>query len=185
MPSLDSNIFKQLKMDNEYPVFIESGTYNGNTIFNMERHFNKLFTIEIAEHYYNNTKSKYNGNKIKFNLGDSLSVFNTLLPSIDNNTIFFLDGHWSAGDTGKGIKDCPLIEECQIINTLFKHNAILIIDDYRLFGKGPSFNNEVCNWEDISKDSIINTLKDRITDTYHLPSELHNEDRLIVHIKSI
>jgi len=185
MPPLDSNIFQQLKMDREYPVFIESGTYSGDTIFRMESYFKNLFTIEIAEHYYNNTKSRYNGNKINFKLGDSSIIFNTLLPSINNDSIFFLDGHWSAGDTGKGNKDCPLIEECQVINTLFKHNAILIIDDYRLFGKGPKYNNEICNWEDISKDSIINILKDRITDTYHLPSELHSEDRLVIHIKSI
>lgn len=185
MPSIDIYTLKQLKLDKIYPVFIETGTLFGETIFNMEPIFSELYTIDISEKYHNFTKSLYKGNKINFILGDSSDIFLDLLPSIKHNTIFFLDGHWSAGDTGKGKKDCPLVEECERINKLFKHDAILIIDDYRLFGKGPNKSNEICNWEDISKDKLLSILKDRITDVYHLPSYLDKEDRLVVHIEKL
>jgi hypothetical protein len=104
------------------------------------------------------------------------------LSTIQSNAIFFLDGHWSSGDTGKGAKDCPLIEEISNINHVFTYSAIIIIDDCRLFGKGPS--NRTCNedWMDISEDNIRNCIKDRITNLYYLDSTHAKNDRLILHI---
>jgi len=181
MPNIDKNFLSLLKGDYQtYPSFIESGTHIGTTIFAMEPHFSTLFTIEFSEKYYSETKNRYNGSKINFLLGDSSVVFSTLLPTLSDKTIFFLDAHWSSGDTGRSEKDCPLVEEITHINNLFKQEAIIIIDDYRLFG---TFLNE--NWSEIRKDTLISCIKDRIVDMYHLPSELASDDRLILHIKEI
>jgi hypothetical protein len=191
MPALNISFFTQLQDDyTKYNTFIETGTNMGWTTFNMEPHFKKVYTIEISELYYNSTKSKYHGNKIEFLLGDSSDVFQSLLPTINDPTIFFLDGHWSNGNTGKGVKDIPLLEEIKHINTLFKHDAILIIDDFRLFGKGPQVdtNSEMwCgeDWSEINKKSLVDILSDRITNIYHLSSELTADDRLIIHIKGL
>lgn len=135
MPSINLPFLRELRDDYKtYPCFIETGTYNGETIFEIEPLFSNIYTVEYSETLHNRTKSKYTGDKIKFLLGDSSIVFETLLPTIEENCIFFLDGHWSHCDTGKSSKDCPLEEEITHINTLFKHEAIIIIDDYRLFG---------------------------------------------------
>ena len=70
-----------------------------------------------------------------------------------NNCVFFLDGHWSSGDTAKGEKDCPLIEECVGIDKTYKaKKGIVIIDDYRLFGT--KINED---WKEITKESILNS----------------------------
>jgi len=181
MPSIDIKFLNKLEDDyKKYNYFIETGTLNGDTIFGLEQYFNKLYTIEISEKYYNNTKNNYNGNKIEFILGDSSIIFNNLLPTIDNKSIFFLDGHWSSGDTGKGIKDCPLIEEITSINNLFIHEGIIIIDDFRLFGiKGDE------DWSLINKEAILDILKSRINKVYHLDSNYAKNDRLIIHINEI
>ena len=100
MPALDINILHLLKDDyTKFNCFIETGTFCGDTIFAFEPYFHKLFTIEFSEKYYNDTKGKYNGNKIDFLLGDSSIVFNTLLPNITEKCIFFLDGHYLQGTT--------------------------------------------------------------------------------------
>jgi hypothetical protein len=75
-----------------YPRFIETGTYHGDTILALEPYFSKLHTIEFSPKHYNFGNNKYNG--------DNSIVFETLLQHIDDNTIFFLDGHWSSGNTG-------------------------------------------------------------------------------------
>lgn len=188
MPSIDLNFLSLLK-DNyvNYNIFIETGTNKGETIFNLEKYFNKLYTIELKENLYNLCKNKYNGNKINFICGDSIIELKNLLPTINENTIFFLDAHYMTGNSAIGIKECPLIEEIEYINTYMIKKSIVIIDDYRLFGKKSKKNkfNEQIDWTDIEKKKIINILNQRITDIYHLPSEFHKEDRLIIHLKEL
>ncbi len=182
MPSIDLDFLKQIKQNFlDYKVFIETGTHLGETIFKMENFFEELHTIELSEYYYNRTKNQYKGNKINFILGDSSEVFVKLLPTIENKSIFFLDGHYSAGDTAKGKKDVPLIEECVLINNLFKNEAILIIDDCRLFGDD-SFK---IDWTEISNEKILSIFKNRLIDNYFLDSSFSKNDRLIIHIKSL
>ena len=193
MPSLNINFLNLLhdKFTN-YNNFIETGTFHGETIFNMQPFFKNLFTIEIKKKFYDEVISKYNNNnnnnnnnKINFFLGDSSFILKDIIKNINSQSIFFLDGHWSSGDTGKGKKDCPLYEELNDINIFFKYKGIIIIDDVRLFGKGPNKKNEICNWEDINTEEIYKILNDRITDRYFLPSELYEKDRLIIHIKEL
>ena len=107
--------------------------FNGDTIFSLEPYFNKLYTVEFSEKYYINAKTKYSGDKINFILGDSAVVFESLLYNITDKCIF-LDGHYSGGDTGQSNKDSPLNEEITHINNLFTNDAIIIIDDFKLFG---------------------------------------------------
>lgn len=186
MPSISKIELEKLKDDyKNYFCFIESGTLEGETIFNMEPHFDKLYTIEYSEKYFNLAKNKYNGDKINFIQGDSSIVFETLLPTIKDNTIFFLDGHWSGGDTGHATKDCPLIEEITHINNLFKNKGIIIVDDYRLFGLDKSSGKLDEDWSDISKDKLLNILEKRIENVYHFDSTCAKDDRLIIHINHL
>jgi hypothetical protein len=189
MPSIDVDFLRQLQVDyRAYTCFVETGTYLGETVFAMEPHFDHLHTIEISEAYHLHTKSRYGGDKIRFWLGDSSQVLPALLPEIPGNCIFFLDGHWSAEDTGKGVKDCPLMEELAAIGRHFMHEAVLIIDDCRLFGSGPTQTGakfDVCNWEDICTESLLSVIRPRISHTYYLDSSSAPNDRLIVHINAV
>ena len=80
------------------------------------------------------------------------------------------------GNTGKGV------EEITSIISNHKDEAIIIVDDVRLFGKGPTIGNEICNWEEINIENILHIVKKRTTNHYFLPSTLNEKDRLIIHI---
>ena len=40
-------------------------------------------------------------------------------------------------------------------------------------------------WKNITKEGVIKIINNRISDIYHLPSDLHKDDRLVIHINSI
>jgi hypothetical protein len=185
MPSINLDFLNKLKNDyKDYPNFIETGTYFGETIMELEKYFSNLYTIEIKKLFYENVIQQYKGNKIKFFLGDSGEILPQILPKINGKTIIFLDGHWSGSNTGKGKKDCPLYEELISIMLHHKDEAIIIVDDTRLFGMGPNNKDkyDLCNWEDINTEKIIKIVKNRVTQHYFLPSNLNENDRLIIHV---
>jgi hypothetical protein len=191
MPSINLEFLKKIQTDyKNYPNFIETVTYLGETIFHMEQYFSNLYTIEIKKQFYETVKNNYKGNKINFYLGDSGDVLTEILPNINDKSIIFLDGHWSAGNTGKGKKDFPLYEdplyeELNIIISNHKDEAIVIVDDVRLFGKGPNKVTEIYNWEEINIDNILKIVKDRMTNHYFLPADINKEDRMVIHISKL
>lgn len=177
--ALSINVFEVLSiigrnpLNVSFPIFVETGTNYGGTIFGVENIFDELYTIELKKEFYEYCKNKYTGNKINFILGDSSKVFVDLIPKLEKNTVFYLDAHWSAQNTAKGDKENPLLEELEQINKIKAH-AIIIIDDYRLFG----VNIKDCNWSDITEENILSKLdKDRII------SKFVENDRLIIYLK--
>jgi hypothetical protein len=52
MPALETSIFTKLKSDyTEYPNFVETGTFLGQTIYVVEPFFKNLYTVEIKEDF--------------------------------------------------------------------------------------------------------------------------------------
>lgn len=159
----------------DYPYFIETGTYMGETILRFIDDFEKLYTIELSDKIYDEfNKKNYNRNKLKSILGDSSIVLKDVIDELRGNSIFFLDGHYSSCDTGKGNKDVPLNEELKMINDNFKYKSLIIIDDLRLFGTNISE-----NWSDITIENLIEIVNER------LDSHLILNDRLILKVKNI
>jgi hypothetical protein len=191
MPSINKNFIDFCV--NKYPnrnfeIFVETGTWKGETIFGVERFFNKLYTIEIKKELYETAKEIYAGNKITFINGDSSFEIAKLSKKLEGDTIFFLDGHWSKMDTGMGEKEIPLIEELEGIKKYFKHAAIIIIDDVRLFGCGPNLEGEKyhdVDWSYINEEKVLNSIKDRISLAYYMPSGCSEKDRIILNIRPL
>ncbi len=189
MPGLDIDDLNNLKVDGlfeQYPYFVETGTFLGQSIFMMEPFFEKLHTIEIVQQLYLRALTNYKGNKISFHLGDSSIKLKNVCEKLDKPTLFFLDGHWSAGPTGRGKKDTPLYEELEQIIKYCKVKCVIMIDDARLFGKGPNKldeNWDPCNWEDIASENILNIVKDKLETYYYIDSPAAKNDRMILHIK--
>ncbi len=141
----------------EFKIFIETGSLFGDTINSVKNlKFDEIHSIELSEKHYNYCKNLFNEKNIFFHLGDSAVILKNLLPKINFPSIFFLDAHYSSGDTAKGTKDVPLLEELEIIKTI-KHRSLLIIDDLRLFET-----NITEDWSQINQNKIINILKEKI-----------------------
>ncbi|MBE3138582.1 MAG: hypothetical protein IMZ63_02065 [Actinobacteria bacterium] len=165
MPHITINDIQDIQADNpgygNIKVFIETGTHFGQTIFKINSYFDKIHTIEIKEDIYNtvvnmaHTKESHPGSfqNINFHLGDSTYLLPKILKNINEPCVFFLDGHYSHGITGRGEKDTPLLEEVKAIEEFHNQSSIIIIDDCGMFGKHDSED----DWSQITESNILNS----------------------------
>ena len=69
--------------------------------------------------------------------GDSGKVLHQILDNVNEPAIFWLDGHYSAGITALGDKECPIYEELEAIFQKCRNTPVILIDDARCFiGEG-------------------------------------------------
>jgi len=170
------------KSENDFDLFIESGSYVGDTIGNIKSLFKQIISIEITEKYYDYCKRKFVNNKnIEIIKGDSLLVLPELIDKYqDKKMLFFLDGHYSAGDTGKNDMDVPLIEELKIINEKYNNYVLIIVDDADLFDTHDIY----LTWEGINEKNILNVINKRIINYFYvLDLRSTNKRRLIIELK--
>lgn len=71
----------------------------------------------------------------KLYLGSSDKIFPRIFRNITSPTLFYLDGHWSEQNTAKGKSTTPIINEITAIKAQKKTDAVILVDDVRLFQK--------------------------------------------------
>lgn len=171
------HIIKQLHIKNLQKAFhaqvlVETGTYLGDMVKAQQTTFKKIYTIEVSEVIYNQTKHNLNSlTHVDFLLGDSGEVLQKLTAQIKETALFWLDGHYSGGITSKGILNTPIYKELDsIFETPFQH--IILIDDAQDF-KGmddyPSIA-ELKNYVSSKKPSYFFDVKDNMI--FILPSKV-------------
>lgn len=115
-------------------IFIETGTYLGQTIDKLKDNFAEVYSIELDKKLYKNAKKLFAGNKrIKILQGDSAIVLGRIIKSIKYPTLFWLDAHYSGGITAKGNKNTPVLKELTAITKNMPKGSVILIDDAREF----------------------------------------------------
>ena len=121
-----------------YEVLVETGTFLGDMVEAQKKRFRKIVSVELGVDLFNRATKRFKNDKnITIIQGDSGKVLPKIVLEINEPAIFWLDGHYSAGITAKGEKECPIFEEIDAIFSSKKFNHILLIDDARCFiGEG-------------------------------------------------
>lgn len=141
------------KYRNKGNIFVETGTHVGATVkLALKAGYKKIYTIELAKHFYERAVRNFAGQKhiVKPIFGDSAIEIPKLLKKIDEPCVFWLDGHWSEGDTALGPVPVPLYFELDQIAKHKRNDHTIMIDDTRLMGK---------EWKDISFDVVKKKLR--------------------------
>ena len=154
IPEKETEYLKnRLKLD----VFVEGGTYKGGTAKSMSNQFRKVYTIEKSDVMFDianeNLKDISNVAMLK---GDTREHLHSILENNDN-LLFWLDAHWSGGETYGEEDECPLIEELEIIFE-YNKNYVILIDDARLFLAPPPYPHKIENWPSLT--DILNSMPD-------------------------
>ncbi len=122
-------------------VFIESGTYTGMSFRRAlrSRIFERLYTVEIVPELHRRLVEAYPETPSRqVFLGTSHEVFREhIFPlcSREDRVFFWLDAHFSGGDTGGAEFPCPLLAELGAIRQHCPSSSLVIaIDDTDDFG---------------------------------------------------
>lgn len=125
-------------------VFIETGTYKGNTALWASKNFKQVYTIEFDEHRFNKTVARIsnmeNVENIGFIQGNSKDALKGVLDHIDEPIIFWLDAHGLYAGNMTLEDEIPLMQELQNIFEWKKRTnkeCAILIDDARLFLNPP------------------------------------------------
>jgi hypothetical protein len=139
-PLLKRSFLRGIARDEKARVFVETGTYLGDTTWWFRDDFDRLYTIEVDPFLYDQAKSRFARiPRIEALLGDSSNVLVGVVPTIESKALYWLDGHYSAGITGSGESHCPIMSELDAIYERARAPFVIVIDDARCFGHDPAY----------------------------------------------
>lgn len=122
------------------PILVETGTFRGDMLAALANDFAKFYSIELSPELWQRAKERFAAMpQIALIQGDSGIEIKKLLPALDRPALFWLDGHYSAGDTARGDKDTPVLDELAAILDVKTVSHIIVIDDARCFGSDPAY----------------------------------------------
>lgn len=114
-------------------ILVETGTFRGDMLEAQKNNFDKLFSIELSTIFWETAKKRFkNDTQIILLQGDSGEMLPTLTPSLDQPTLFWLDGHYCGSSTALSAIECPIYAE---LDAVFNNNRdhVILIDDARMF----------------------------------------------------
>jgi hypothetical protein len=115
--------------------FIETGCLAGDGIqLALDSGFTKIISIELSTHYANLCKQRFSqNNNVEIVIGDSYFELENILKKYPTESFtFWLDGHFSGGDTAFGEQEFPILKELETVLKRDKQNEIVYTDDMRL-----------------------------------------------------
>lgn len=139
---------------------VESGTLRGDTAQALAGIFPTVVTVELSHEWHRRASERLAGTSIRLLHGHSvdhlLALAGERIP-----TLYYLDGHWSAGDTAGVEDECPVLEEIRAIGSGHPDDC-LIIDDARYFLAAPPPPLDVAQWPTIIE--VLDTLREQRPD---------------------
>lgn len=117
--------------------FVETGTYLGDGVQRaLDAGFKHVISIELSDKYYAHSVDRFKHDaRVLILQGDSADVLFDAIKNIKTRITFWLDGHWSGGETAYGRYNSPLILELKQISRHSVKDHIIMVDDMRCWVK--------------------------------------------------
>jgi hypothetical protein len=115
-------------------VLVETGTFRGQMIQAMRGAFERIISIELSPALFKAARRRFRSRpNVELQHGDSMVALPPIVKRLNSPALFWLDGHYSAGDTARGVKDTPIYEELTSILNAGEVGHVVLIDDARCF----------------------------------------------------
>ena len=121
-------------------ILVETGTFRGDMVEAMKRTFANIYSIELQSAFHAEATERFRDEpQVHLIQGDSAVELGVLVDQIQEPALFWLDGHYSAGNTARGQKDTPIMEELAHLLRDQHTRHVIIIDDARCFGADAAY----------------------------------------------
>jgi hypothetical protein len=118
-------------------IFIESGTYLGDTTLHMAGHCETVITVELDPVLYERARRRFEGiDAITVVHGDAADTMPELVRRAAHPPLVWLDGHYSGGETAHGRLREPSVAILRELRDV-ERGTTIVVDDLRLFGRKP------------------------------------------------
>jgi len=115
-------------------VFVETGTYYGDTVAAIKDVYANVISIEVDETFYKKACVRFaNDKNVRIAHGDCAREMPAILATLQEPAVFWLDGHYSGGETGKGEVEDPILISLNQIAAHPIRDHVIFIDDARTF----------------------------------------------------
>jgi hypothetical protein len=121
-------------------AFIETGTYLGQSLENVRPAFERLVSIELSQELYEAACRRFaTVPEVTLLQGDSAQrLGDARALCAARPTLYWLDAHWSAGNTARGEENTPILQELAVIAGHASAHDVVLIDDIRYFVSLPA-----------------------------------------------
>ena len=143
-PSLAALLVERLDLT----VFIETGTFAGDSVAAVRTSFNELHTCELSPELHAAATRRFGDDPaVRCHCGSSPDWLRTLgTVQAGRPVMYWLDAHWCSADHAAGHESqCPLLDELEAIAPLHP-DSVVWIDDARYFMAPPPAPLEVKGW---------------------------------------
>lgn len=118
---------------------VETGTFRGAMIAAVKEEFDQIYSIELSDKLYSAARERFAKNAhINLICGDSGEELARLVKHVRCRALFWLDAHYSGGETANGRGGVPVMKE---IDCILKDRTdhVILVDDMRLFGTDATY----------------------------------------------
>lgn len=139
-PEVKRRVLRAYAREFGLKVLVETGTYHGDTVEALRGDFDRIISVELGRELFEKARERFReATHIEIIHGDSGEVLENVVGRIGAPALFYLDGHYSAGETARGRKDTPIYEELDHILKSSERRHVIVIDDARCFGTEPGY----------------------------------------------
>lgn len=148
-----------LKTQLSLNVFIEAGTYKGGSTKQAAGMFERVVTIEKSHKLYMDAEQLFaSATNVSCYQGCTRDHITSHINQSDK-PLFWLDAHWSGGETAGQEDECPILDELSLIFSKNINSFAILIDDARLFTAPPPRPHNSKQWPRI--DEIAKKIPNR------------------------
>jgi hypothetical protein len=150
--SIDRKLIETIQNVLHARTFVETGTFEGDSVARIEDLFETVLTVECSREYYDASSRRFQGREnIHVALGDSPGFLKDVREQAGDSAIFWLDAHWCLAESTSGEQSqCPLLAELEAIGNVGA-GSVILIDDARLFMAAPPKPHEITHWPTLSQ----------------------------------